>query len=134
MKKLLVTLSASLLTVFMSACGAPEDHDSSVSAVSALPNLKAKAPGFRCGQGVVVIEVSNVGNAKAGSSFLRLDQTFASSSASGIKALNPGDTARQAVTLRYKNGQLNATLQVDANRDVAESNEHDNILRLVCNG
>jgi hypothetical protein len=134
MKKLLVTLSASLLTVFMTACGAPDDHDSTVAAVSALPNLKASAPGFRCGQSVVVIEVRNHGNANAGSSFLRLDQTFAPSSASAIKSLKPGETARQAVTVRYKNGQLNATLQVDANRDVTESNEQDNILRLVCNG
>lgn len=132
MKKI-STLSASLLMLALTACGVQDDQDSSVSALAA-PNLKASAPNFRCGQGVVVIEVKNVGNAEARSSFLRLDQSFASSQAFGIKKLQAGEVARQAITVTYKNGQLNATLRVDANNDVAEANENDNVLRLVCGG
>ncbi len=130
MKKLMTT---SLLMLAMTACGVQEDQDSGLESVTA-PNLKASAPNFRCGQGVVVIEVTNVGNADARSSFLRLDQTFASSQAFGIKALKAGETARQAITVKYKDGQLNATLRADANNNVRESNENDNILQLVCKG
>lgn len=126
-------ISLSFLMIAMTACGAQDDQVSSVAAVAA-PNLKASAPNFRCGQGVVVIEVKNVGNADARSSFLRLDQTFAPSQAFGIKALKAGEVARQAITVTSKNGQLDATLRADANNNVAESNENDNVLRLVCEG
>lgn len=124
-------ISLSLFMLAMAACGTQDDQVSSVAALAA-PNLKASAPNFRCGQAVVVIEVKNVGNADARSSFLRLDQTFASSQAFGIKALKAGEVARQAITVKYNNGQLDATLRADANNGVAESNENDNILRLVC--
>ncbi len=133
MKKMMTILSATSLMLAMTACGVQEDQDSGLTSVAA-PNLKASAPNFRCGQGVVVIEVTNVGNADARSSFLRLDQTFASSQAFNIKALKTGETARQAITVKYKDGQLNATLRADANNNVAESNENDNILQLVCEG
>lgn len=134
MKKTFAILSASLLLSFMTACGVQEDHDSAVSALLAAPNLKANAPQFRCGQGVVVVEVTNAGNANAGQSFIRVDQSNAPSQAFFVKALKAGESQRIGITVKYKAGKLDATIKADANRTVAESNENDNVLRLVCNG
>ncbi|WP_141735031.1 CARDB domain-containing protein [Oligoflexus tunisiensis] len=133
MKKLLKILSTAALLATITACGVQDDEASTVSSVAA-PNLKASAPQFRCGQGVVVIQVTNVGNANAGSSFIRIDQSNAPSQAFFVKALKAGESQRIGITAKYKAGKLDATIQADSTKTVAESNERDNVLRLVCEG
>jgi hypothetical protein len=132
MRFIFKTLSASLFLFFMAACGVEGENSQVSSAPAPAPNLKASALNFECGDGVVVIETKNVGDAKAGSSFFRVDQSNAGSSAVAVKALKPGESERRAIVVKYKDGKLEATITTDANRTVAESNEHDNILRLVC--
>ncbi len=113
----------------LGGCGV-ENQDSTVAALS--PNLVASAPNFRCGDGVVVIVVRNIGQAPARSSFFRVDQSNQSSTAVAVKALQVNESDRKAITVRYKDGKMEANITVDANRNVAESHENDNLLRLVC--
>ena len=133
MKKYFAIFSTAALLVSLTACGVQENDESGVSSVLA-PNLTASALGFQCGNGVVVVQVKNVGNAGARQSFLRIDQSNAGSQAFVIPALKKGESKNIGLTVKYKNGNLDAKIKIDSNNDVAESNENDNLLRLVCRG
>lgn len=132
MKKVSLILSAFLSLALLTACGAQDEVDSGLSAAAGQANLIGSALNFRCGNGVVVVQVKNVGNAVAASSFVRIDQSNAPSQAFGVRRLNPGESQNLGLTVKYKNGALDATIRIDSTNNVQESNEGDNQIRLVC--
>ncbi len=133
MKKLAKVLFVSALFLGLTACGSQEDSELAAVSASA-PNLTASAPQFRCGNGVVVIRVVNNGNSNAAASFFRVDQSNAPSQAFAVPALKKGESRGIGIVVKYKDGNLDAKIKIDSNKNVAESNEQDNELRLVCRG